>query len=501
MLKSCILKPGHNCWKISRAEKASYLIDANDYFKFLKDSLINSRYQIFILSWDFNSKVKLKHDSNDPYPDTLGRLLINLIKKNRDLNVYILNWDYTFLFAKSREWLLSLKLIWKSPQRLHYKLDGNNAHGACHHQKVVVIDEFVAFCGGLDLTVSRWDTNKHLPHDTRRKSRNNSIPRPYHDVQIALEGAAAKDLGELFRERWLSAGYKNPQFANFTTNSPWPKNLPSNFNNVIVGISRTYRSPTDDRLINEIEQLYVDIIIAAKSYIYIENQYFTSEVIADCLKEKVRDPNGPEIVIVLPLYTQGWAAQRTMDRKRISLIKGLVEADIYNKLDFYYPHVAGLTEENAINIHSKLMIADDEFMVIGSANLNNRSLGMDSECAISIDSYHNNDITPAIKKFLNQLLSEHLGTNLKVVNSMSKKNSLHEMIDILRFTDHSLWRLVPRLNLNGDKHIEAELALADPYKSLNINKIIKYLLQIIRQSIPVKIIISALIFFIIFLIF
>src|SRR3569832_2150888 len=77
--------------------------------------------------------------------------------------------------------------------------------GGSHHQKVVVIDDQLAFAGGLDLTLGRWDTPDHVPDDPRRIELNPAPARPYHDVQVAVSGAAARALGELARERWRCA--------------------------------------------------------------------------------------------------------------------------------------------------------------------------------------------------------------------------------------------------------------------------------------------------------
>ena len=72
------------------------------------------------------------------------------------------------LFATDREWLPVYKMDWTTHRRLHFHLDKHYPAGASHHQKIVVIDDRVAFVGGLDFALGRWDTSGHLADDPRR---------------------------------------------------------------------------------------------------------------------------------------------------------------------------------------------------------------------------------------------------------------------------------------------------------------------------------------------
>ena len=92
--------------------------------------------------------------------------------------------------------------------RIHIRLDGHHPFGGSHHQKIVLIDERVAFCGGIDMTVGRWDTPEHRDLDSRRRGPDGSLHGPWHDATTALEGPAAVALGDLCRQRWREAGGK-----------------------------------------------------------------------------------------------------------------------------------------------------------------------------------------------------------------------------------------------------------------------------------------------------
>ena len=67
------------------------------------------------------------------------------------------------LYALEREPFPSLKLGWNTPARVRFQLDNALPLGASHHQKIVVVDDALAFSGELDLTIRRWDTCRRQP--------------------------------------------------------------------------------------------------------------------------------------------------------------------------------------------------------------------------------------------------------------------------------------------------------------------------------------------------
>ncbi|NIQ11182.1 MAG: phospholipase, partial [Gammaproteobacteria bacterium] len=82
----------------------------------------------------------------------------------------------------------SLRFNWNTDTSLHFEQDNQIPFGGCHHQKVVVIDDLLAFCGGLDITRGRWDTSEHLTNNPYRTEQGSSTPRPHHDMQMAVSG-------------------------------------------------------------------------------------------------------------------------------------------------------------------------------------------------------------------------------------------------------------------------------------------------------------------------
>ena len=84
--------------------------------------------------------------------------------------------------------------------------DDHHPIGGCHHQKVVVVDDQLAFCGGIDLTGHRWDTSAHRPEEPARTTPLGVAYGPYHEVHAMVTGPAATSLGELARDRWRALG-------------------------------------------------------------------------------------------------------------------------------------------------------------------------------------------------------------------------------------------------------------------------------------------------------
>lgn len=436
-----ILEPGRNCWRIERADRLVFLVDGAAYFRALREALKQARESMLILSWDIDSRLCLVRGAgaNDGWPALLGEFLNALVCRRRKLRGHILSWDFAMIFALDREWKPIYKLHWQTHRRLNFHMDDCHPLGGSHHQKVVVIDDKVAFVGGLDLTMGRWDTPDHRPDDPRRIELGSEPARPYHDVQVAVSGDAARVLGDLARERWRCATGKRLRVPTPAHGGdPWPEYLTPDMVDIDVAIARTVPEYDGNEEVRESERLYLDAIAAAEHNIYIENQYFTSAVIAEALAARLKESNGPEIVIVLPLSTDGWLAQMTMDVIRLRLLQRLKDADHAGRLRIYYPDIPGLGEK-PINVHAKLMVVDDDFVRVGSSNLNNRSMLLDTECDLAVESRGEPRIRAAIAGLRHRLLGEHLHASVEQVAQATKeKGSLVAAIEALRTDGRTL---------------------------------------------------------------
>ena len=132
---------------------------------------------------------------------------------------------------------------------------------------MVVIDDKVAYCGGLDLTICRWDTPAHRVVEPLRCKPSGDPYGPFHDVQAAIEGEAARVLGELVRERLRAVRRRGlPKLK--PVGDPWPQDVESDFKDVEVAVART-RPPVDESdPVREIAALYERAIGAAEKLVY-----------------------------------------------------------------------------------------------------------------------------------------------------------------------------------------------------------------------------------------
>lgn len=425
-----ILRPGVNCWQKAQADKVALLIDGEEYFGAFHQALQKARHTVYILSWDIDSRMRLirKEDHHSDLPEELGLLITAVLEQNPQLNIYILNWDWAMVYTMEREWLPMYKPAWKSQERLHFELDGECPLGASQHQKMVVIDDEIAFCGGFDLGKHRWDSSNHLPDDRRRLDPDEQPYPPFHDVMMLVNGQAAKKLADLARQRWLRATGEQLKPPAQKEDSAWPDDVETWFEHVDVAVARTSPKYEQHEEIREVEQLYCDSIRAAKKLIYIENQYFTSWKVANVLAESLQQRTGPNVVLVLPLKTGGWLEQVTMDVLRARVVKRLQAADKHDRLRVCYPHHEALGDSH-ISVHAKVMVIDDTLLRVGSANLSNRSMGLDSECDLAIEAV-DEDQRSHISRFRERLLSEHFGINQEELRqALSQEGSLIKMID------------------------------------------------------------------------
>lgn len=169
------------------------LVDAADYFRCVREAIVAARHSVFILSWDIDTRMLLMPGgANDGFPEPLGDFLHAVVSARPELQIHVLNWDFAMLYALEREWLPVYKLGWRTHQRLKFALDAKHPIGGSHHQKVVVVDDALAFVGGLDLTRSRWDTPEHATDAPLRRDPDGAPFGPFHDVQAMVDGEAAR---------------------------------------------------------------------------------------------------------------------------------------------------------------------------------------------------------------------------------------------------------------------------------------------------------------------
>jgi len=471
-----VLEPGRNCSVLARTNRFALLVDGSSYYDALQEGIASARRTVIIVGWDLDSRVRLGPAAGDgQLIPPLRDFLPAVAAANPDLNIYILTWDFSIVFANVRDPKLVLGQNPFTHPRVHLQFDSTHPPGASHHQKIVVIDDSLAFAGGMDIAGGRWDSPEHRPDDIRRSGKAGPYP-PSHDVQAMVDGDAARALAGIVRDRWYRSTGTRIAFS--LERDIWPARVKPDLVDVLVGISRTDLGADGAGSRREVEQLHLDLIDAARDFVYIENQYLTSATIVAALCRRLEDAAGPELLIVLPLKNSGWLEEHTIEVLRFQSIYRLREADRFQRLRICYPVVPGLDGES-VGVHSKILIIDDRLFRVGSSNLTNRSMRLDTECDVTIEAASDHERS-AISRLRNRLLAEHFGMSSAAVDAfLSKEKSLLRLVD-LRRADGRCLRELPDEDRPTERMFGRELV--DPSRPITADALIEALASSIANQ-------------------
>lgn len=420
---------------------------------------------MFIAGWDIDSRTRLVGPSGkaeDGLPKQLGPFLSEPVSRRPKLKIHLLLWDYSMLYALEREPLPAIALDWNTPERISVCLDDLLPVGASHHQKIVVIDDVLAFCGGIDLTIRRWDTPVHVLDNENRTDPSGEPYRPFHDIQMMADGEVALALGDLLRDRWRNAACETPIAAEPADNL-WPDGVTPHFTDIEIGIARTMPAYDGAPEIREVEALYRQSIESAEHSIYIECQYLTVDGIAESLARRMQDKPELETVIVAPNVHHSWLEENSMNAGRRRVTDRLKEAGIWDRIRFVYPALADDDSDQGVMVHAKLTIIDDTLLRVGSSNLNNRSMGLDTECDVAMAAADTKQ-RDAIADIRNRLLAEHLGEDTETVAAaLEEHGSLLRTVDDLSGDGRTL-RPIDLSDVSDDRVAQTVGQIADPEK-------------------------------------
>jgi phospholipase D1/2 len=232
-----------------------------------------------------------------------------------------------------------------------------------------------------------------------------------------------------------------------------------------VSIARTdpQGSPSAAACCREICDLYLDAIASAERSIYIETQYFSSHEVSSALAARLLGPGTLDVVLVLNMEAETLKEQIAVGLAQAQILDKLRRAALgtSHRLGIYYtvPHTDVQDEPaRATYIHSKVMFVDDRFMTVGSANLTNRSMGVDTELNVSVESESEDDeLGRSITRARQNLLCEHLGVD---------SSKTYEDGELVRVLDGLAARKQGRLRLHPSPTPKelALLSVVDPQK-------------------------------------
>ncbi|MBX3187428.1 MAG: phospholipase [Labilithrix sp.] len=408
-------------WRTYERASSALLVDGRDYYRAFYEAALGAKRSICLLGWQFDSDVLLLRGDDlpagaDPRDFELMPFLDRLCRERPELEVRVLAWDHSVVFTFEREVLQQIVFDLSTCERFTFRYDDTVPLGGSHHQKVAIVDGRIAFLGSQDICHARWDSSAHLLRDPRRQSRFGIAYKPYHEVQAVVAGAPARSLLELFVERWRNATGQALDVASLVRDAggevldvPVTLSMPR----ATVALSRTTPAGDAREPAREVRELHVRAIARAERLIYVETQYLTSCTVRDALLERMSDRSRPrlEVVIVMPHRPQKLKEELTVGPGQSDVLEALAAAAAAGGHALGVYNVALTDEEGRdvyVYIHSKLMIVDDAFFTVGSANLANRSMLVDSEINLSWCA-EDAELRRAIRRARVRLMLEHLG--------------------------------------------------------------------------------------------
>jgi phosphatidylserine/phosphatidylglycerophosphate/cardiolipin synthase-like enzyme len=341
--------------------KLEVLIDGGQALPRIAEAIAGARSHVHIAGWHLAPDFGLTRDDQaQPLRDLLGEMA-------QRVDVRVLLWAGAPLpvFKPARSAVRDVRSELIRGTRVRCALDQHERPMHCHHEKLVIVDDEVAFVGGIDLTSlggDRFDTNDH-PMRGRLG---------WHDSASRIEGPAVGDVATHFGARWHAV-----------TGEPLAHGTPPEpAGDVALQVVRTVPEKIYDFLAGgdfRILEAYTRALRSARELVYLESQFLWSQQIVEILAGKLREPPADDfrVVVLLPAKPNNGA-----DSTRGQLA-ALIRADegagrfLACTLSARTGHLSG-----PLYVHSKIGIVDDAWMTVGSANLNEHSFFNDTEMNI-----------------------------------------------------------------------------------------------------------------------
>ena len=334
------------------------LIDGAAVLPAMAEELARAESHVHLTGWYLSPHLEL---TRGDHPVVLRNLLAELAER---VDVRVLLWGGApvRLFRPSRTDVRLLREQLCGQTSIACEIDSCVGPLHCHHEKTIVIDDRVAFVGGIDLTLDAGDPYDSPEHVARGKV-------GWHDAAVRLRGPAVADVADHFRLRW-EAATDEPL-------PPPPEQEPAG--DVEIQVVRTVRDGVFEKVPRgdySLLEAYSAALRSAEKLIYLENQFLWSPEIVGILADKLRDPPRDDfrVIVLLP-------AEAT-EGKDVSCgqVAALIDADDDNSRFLactLYARTGNLRD--LVYVHAKIGIVDDRWLTVGSANLNTHSLFNDTE--------------------------------------------------------------------------------------------------------------------------
>jgi phosphatidylserine/phosphatidylglycerophosphate/cardiolipin synthase-like enzyme len=367
---------------VREGNRVQVLVDGEEALPLIAKAIEGARSHVHIAGWHSTPDFRLTREPGAP---TLKELLGATAER---VPVRLLLWAGPPVpaFQPTRGTVKAAQEEFVRGTRVRCALDARERTMHCHHEKIVIVDDEVAFVGGIDFTALQGDRHDSSEHPPDRQI-------GWHDLMTRLEGPVVADVAEHFRRRWCEVTGDD--------GVPEPR-IPEPVGSTRVQLTRTVPEKTYEfarRGEFSILDTYLRALRSARHLIYLENQFLWSPEITEVLLDKLRNPPTDQfrLVLVLPRKPSNGA-----DTTRGQLGR-LIDADDGGRRLLAATLTAHGGEDSVpVYVHAKLGIVDDEWMTIGSANLNEHSLFNDTEVNVVTDD------TSLIRATRLRLWAEHL---------------------------------------------------------------------------------------------
>ena len=340
------------------------LIDGAEVLPAIAAAIRGARRSVRMAGW--HSAPHFALDREEP-PALLRELLADAVARGVEVRVLLWAGAPLRVFTPARGDVRADAAEFANGTGVRVALDDKERLLHCHHEKLVVVDDEVAFVGGVDLTDlggDRYDTSAHFARGKLG----------WHDAGTRLRGPIVADVAEHLDLRWTEV-----------TGEPLPAvPVPGRAGDTTVQLLRTIPEHVYDRMRDGafgILEGYMRALHAARELVYLESQFFWLPEIVELLSARLREPPGERfrIVVVLPSKpnngqedTRGMLAHLAdADDGRGRFLATTIDAMTGSTVDDLY-------------VHAKIGIVDDRWLTIGSANLNAHSFFNDTEVNVQV---------------------------------------------------------------------------------------------------------------------
>jgi phosphatidylserine/phosphatidylglycerophosphate/cardiolipin synthase-like enzyme len=368
---------------VRHGNRIEVLVDGEEALPAIQSAIPHARSHVHIANWHASPDFRLTREAGAP---TLRELLATTADRGVDVRLLLWAGPPVPAFQPTRGLVRSGQRKFTENTAVRCVLDARERTLHCHHEKLVVVDDRIAFVGGVDFTALQGDRHDSPEHPPDR-------PIGWHDLVTRLDGPVVADVAEHFRQRWTEVAGED---------LPKPE-VPETAGNSDARLLRTIPDRTYGFAPHgefTILDAYLRALRSARRLIYLENQFLWSPEIAEVLLGKLRHPPGDRfrVVLLLPRKPSNGA-----DTTRGQLGR-LLDADDGNRRLLATTISSHDGESSApVYVHAKLGIVDDEWMTIGSANLNEPSLFNDTEVNVATGDRE------LIRATRLRLWAEHLG--------------------------------------------------------------------------------------------